>query len=229
MTLPIGISIPHAGLEVPAEVRNRCRLAENDIRDDGDGGAAEIYGSFKKHVAEFMTTNIARAVIDLNRSPDDFRKDGVVKTHTCWDVPVYRTYPDPETISTLLKKYYHPYHAALTGFSGKAAVGIDCHTMAAFGPPVGPDPGEARPPACLSNADGTCPDSWLVSLGACLEQTLERKVSLNHPFRGGYIIRVHGSEMPWIQLEFSRDEYLSEKEKSVRLLAALRLWCRKTF
>ncbi len=34
-----------------------------------------------------------RAVVDLNRAPDDTapeNPDGVVKSHTCWNVPVYK-------------------------------------------------------------------------------------------------------------------------------------------
>jgi N-formylglutamate amidohydrolase len=44
---------------------------------DGDEGAAEIY-DLKDHAAEFVTTDIARAIVDLNRAEDDRRPDGVV-------------------------------------------------------------------------------------------------------------------------------------------------------
>jgi len=38
------------------------------------------------------------------------------------------------------------------GLASGVMLGIDCHTMAAKGPPIGPDPGKERPLVCLSNA-----------------------------------------------------------------------------
>ena len=89
MKLPILMSVPHAGLQVPPEAAPCCCLTESEIIADGDDGAAEIY-DLADHVAEYVTTGIARAIVDQNRAVDDRRADGVVKTHTCWNVPVYR-------------------------------------------------------------------------------------------------------------------------------------------
>ena len=225
MTLPILISNPHAGLQIPPEVESLCLLTEMEIFEDGDEGAREIY-DIENEVAAFHTTEIARAFVDLNRAVDDRRTDGIVKTHTCWQVPVYEK-PLPEVLVTeLLEKYYHPYHQNLTE-SAKTGVlvGIDCHTMAAKGPPIGPDPGSERPAICLSNADGTCPQAWLESLAEILAKTYGREVRINKPFQGGFITRSHASELPWLQLEFSRAPFLSYDEKRRRLLDGLREWC----
>ena len=222
MTLPVLLSVPHAGLRIPSEVAGICVLSQEDVREDGDGGAAEIYYPLNSASAEFITTDIARAVVDLNRAPDDFRKDGVIKTHTCWDVPVYRRPPSAPVVRMLLDRYYHPYHERLSTAARKVRLGIDCHTMAAVGPPVGPDAGADRPPVCLSNADGTCPPEWLAALGRLLAERLGAAPSLNHPFRGGYIIRRHGREIPWLQVEFSRAPFLTDREKSRGFLQALK-------
>ena len=224
MTLPILMSLPHAGTEVPVEVKGICLLTAQQISEDGDGGAFEIYSPLRDEVAAFVTTDIARAIVDLNRAADDFRKDGVIKTHTCWDVPIYSRPPSEKQIEDLLERYYVPYHRRLGAAAGSVRLGLDCHTMAAFGPPVGPDPGLERPPICLSNADGTCPENWLIGLAESMELSLGVKVSLNHPFQGGYIVRRHAREMPWIQIEFSRAEAMSLEQKSQGLLAALKAW-----
>ena len=89
MKLPVLLSVPHGGLEVPSEVAHICALTPKEIAEDGDEGARELY-DLENHVAGFVDTDVARAIIDLNRAEDDFSKDGVIKTHTCWDVPVYR-------------------------------------------------------------------------------------------------------------------------------------------
>lgn len=225
MKLPLLISVPHAGLRVPPEAAPFCSLTREEIARDGDEFAAEIY-AIEPEVAAFATTDVARAIVDLNRAPDDRRKDGVIKTHTCWDIPVYRE-PLPESVAAgLLERYYHPFHARLRELSRSGVrLGIDCHTMAAFGPPVGPDTGAERPPICLSNGKGTCPPDWFGSLAQCLEDAFGLPVSLNAPFRGGFIIRSHAAEMPWVQLEFSRAPFLSAAEKRSALLRALRAWC----
>jgi formiminoglutamase len=213
--------VPHAGLTVPSEVKEICQLTKKEIREDGDEGAEAIYYPLKTHVTGFVTTRVARAVLDMNRAENDRRKDGIIKTHTCWDVPVYKKVPTKEMLDSLIDKYYRPYHKKLTEFSKEVRLGIDCHTMAAFGPPVGPDPGIERPYVCLSNADRTCPQEWMEIITDCFKRTFNKKVLLNSPFKGGYIIKSHSQETPWIQLEFSRADFMSNDEKRIRLLDAL--------
>ena len=226
MTLPLLLSVPHAGLTVPSQVENLCLLTKKEIVEDGDEGAAEIYLPLQDKVFALVTTAVARAIVDMNRAADDRRKDGVIKTHTCWDVQIYREPPSEALIAELMKIYYKPYHASLTKYARHVTCGIDCHTMAAQGPPVGPDTGEERPAICISNADGTCPEEWITSLADCLKKVFDKDVSINHPFKGGYIIRSHAKELPWIQLELSRAPFFSNKEKSRRIREALKDWCK---
>ena len=221
--LPLLLSVPHAGLRIPPEAAPFCTLSPEAIAEDGDVGAAEIY-TLHHQVERYLTADVARAIVDLNRAPDDRRKDGVVKTHTCWEVPVYDPFPPEPVVDRLMTAYYHPYHARLTEFAGQQMLAVDCHTMAAIGPPVGPDPGAARPRVCLSNADGTCPDEWLTALADCFAEQFGPHVSVNDPFQGGYITRTHGTEMPWVQLELSRDPFASNVEKREGVLNALRTW-----
>lgn len=225
-TLPLLISVPHAGLSVPPEVETIFRLTHAQVVADGDEGAAEIYAVLRPNVQRFVTTSVARAVVDLNRAPDDRRLDGVIKTHTCWMEPVYLEAPDEATVARLLARYHAPYHESLTRLADSGVIaGIDCHTMAEFAPPVAPKPGEKRPWVCLSNGDGaTCPGGWFERLGECLADAFDGNVSLNDPFKGGYIVRSHASEMPWIQLELSRADFMENVEKGERVLRALRIW-----
>ncbi len=226
MALPLLISVPHAGLEVPPEVEPLNLLSPRQIAEDGDEGAAGIY-SFADDVAAFATADVARAFVDLNRAENDARADGVVKTHTCWRVPIYRQPLPAEVVEALLVRYHRPYHARLTGLAGAGVVlGVDCHTMAAKGPPLSPDPGARRPRVCLSNGDGTCPQEWMTSLARAFEDAFDRPVSINSPFNGGHIVRSHAAELPWVQLELSREPFLTDEEKRRRTLDALRAWSR---
>ncbi|MFC2167287.1 N-formylglutamate amidohydrolase [Acidobacteriota bacterium] len=224
MRLPFLLSVPHAGWKIPPEVEDICILSKKEVLMDGDEGASEIYCPLENKVAAFVTTDIARAIVDLNRAEDDFRKDGIIKTHTCWDVPVYRTEPSTALIETLIKKYYRPYHKKIESLASNVKLGIDAHTMAAFGPPVGPDQGKKRPLVCVSNANFTCPESWINSFAECLEDSLGLPVSINTPFLGGYIIRSYSKKIPWIQIEYSRVPFLDYEQKSNALLMALSKW-----
>jgi formiminoglutamase len=225
MTLPLLVSVPHAGLAIPPEAGPYCILTEEEIIRDGDEGAAAVYRPLEREVAAFVTTSIARAIVDMNRAEDDRRKDGVVKTHTCWDVPVYREPLPEDVVQRILERYHRPYHRSLTARAGEGILlGLDCHTMAATGPPVGPDPGRERPAICLGSGDGSIPRDSLETLAACLEGTFERRVSIDDPFTGGHIVRAHGREIPWVQVEMSRAPFLPAVEKTRRILSALAEW-----
>lgn len=226
MRLPLLISVPHAGTRVPSEVASLNRLTAAEIVADGDEGAAEVYGPLKDHVREFVTTDVGRPFVDMNRAESDIRKDGVVKTHTCWDVPVYRE-PLPEaTARGLIERYHRPYHAALAAAAenDSLVLGLDCHTMAAAGPPVGPDPGKTRPAVCLGNADGTCTEAQIEAMAEAFRAEYGTEVTINDPFSGGHVIRHHAGKLPWIQIELSRAPLFPASEKSRRVLAALRAW-----
>jgi len=227
VTLPLLLSVPHAGWRIPPEAVPYCILTREEVEADGDVGAGEIY-DLSDTVAAYATTEIARAIVDLNRAVDDRRKDGVVKTHTCWDVPVYRRPLPEDVVADILARYHVPYHARLRELSRSGVVlGVDCHTMAAAGPPVGPDPGRARPPVCLSNADGTCPDEWIEDLARHFRAVFGEGVRINDPFTGGYITRTHAAELPFVQLELSRAPFMTNSEKRAAVLHALGSWCRE--
>ena len=230
MKLPLLASVPHAGWRVPEEAAPYCILTPEQLLEDGDVGASEIYALESEFVA-YLTTDIGRAIIDLNRSEDDRRKDGVVKTHTCWNVPVYREFPPDDVVERLLDRYYHPYHARLRELAtSDVRCGVDLHTMAEKGPPVGPDPDVVRPWVCLSNANGeTCPPEWMGPLRECFEQGFGKNVRLNDPFAGGFITRSHSAELPWIQVELSRGPHMTNEEKQHAVLRALTEWCERIF
>ncbi len=230
MKLPLLISVPHSGLALPRELEDLSILSVAEIVRDGDEQAAEIYGFLSELVSHFVDAEVARAFVDLNRSPEDFRKDGVVKTHTCWDVPVYEESLPEAIVETLLARYYEPYHQRLREIAlsrrPELCLAVDCHTMAEFGPPIGPDQGVERPMVCLGSGDGACPPSWVERLKACFVSAFPgERVTVDDPFAGGYITRSHGREMPWVQLELSRTLRLPVERKRERVASALLDFC----
>lgn len=224
MSLPLLISVPHAGIKIPPEVKELNLLTIDQIVKDGDEGAVEIF-DLENEVAAFVTTEIARAFLDMNRPENDRSSDGVVKTETIYQEPIYRKPLQEKQVNQLLTRYYHTYHRKLSRLSDSVLLGIDCHTMAAEAPPISPDSSISRPNICLSNADGTCPEKWTSLMAECLESEFDTTVSVNHPFKGGFIIITHAAELPWLQLELSRAPFMSLSEKRLNILNAFKAWC----
>ncbi len=229
--LPIIISVPHGGEIIAPEMTDRTLLSRKDIFSDGDPLTRKIY-NFRKEAAFYFESTIARATVDLNRPPNDLpplNQDGVVKSHTVMGKGIYRKnrFPRKDTLRLLLKKYYNPYHDRLWKKSRKPNLfcGIDCHTMLNKAPIISNQPGKQRPFICLSNRGDqqgnrvkgrrlTCPPEMLRSLALFLKEQFPEEannITLNDPFLGGYIIRRHSHNLPWIQIELNRRSYLTEK------------------
>lgn len=229
--LPIIVSVPHGGEVIAPEMSDLTLLSRRDIFSDGDPLTREIY-DFKNEAAYYFESTIARAAIDLNRSPNDLppiNHDGVIKSHTVTGKGVYRKnrMPNKDTLRSLLKKYYTPYHDGLRRKSKKPYLlcGIDCHTMLDKAPIISSQPGRQRPFVCLSNQGDqrgnsvrgrrlTCPPEMIRALAQSLKEQFPEEahnITLNDPFLGGYIIRSHSKNLPWIQIELNRKSYLSRE------------------
>lgn len=231
MKLPIIISNPHCGLRCPVELESYNLLTHSQIVCDGDEGALEIYRILKDQVQHYIEADIARAYVDLNRHRQDYSLDGVIKTHTCWMERIYRDPLDPSLVETVLQRYYDPYHDTLNSWSQckELILGVDCHTMAEYSPAISSEPQTLRPWVCLSNQNGiTCPASWLFMLQSLFDERLgSSNVSLNDPFKGGYITSCFSDQKPWIQIELSRADFLSLRDKAELILEVISLWVKE--
>ncbi|CAM2011378.1 N-formylglutamate amidohydrolase [Acanthopleuribacter pedis] len=219
MGLPVLLSIPHGGTRVPDWLRPKLCLSEAAMFSDGDPFTREIY-DLGDAVEAVVAADVVRSVLDLNRAADDLppqNPDGVVKSHTCQGIQVYREPLDEQQISDLIHSVYRPYHdriARLLQTPG-LQLGLDCHSMLPEGPPIGPDLGKARPDICLSDGRGlACAPEMTERFARCLRQAFQlpdTAVTVNQPFSGGTITRTYGGKpIPWLQVELNRRLYLEE-------------------
>lgn len=236
--LPVVISVPHGGTKVPRVVAHLASLSIRDILRDGDTWSRHLY-DISNHVVSIVGTDIARAVLDMNRSPEDRppeNPDGVVKSVTADGVTVW-TDPDglhSDLADLLVQKYHRPYHERIreAAGTGLTVLGIDCHTMLSHAPPIGADAGTLRPAICISNGGNekgeeegsplTAPPELARALRDAMEAAFrdinaavsigDKTVRINDPFRGGYICRHHGTKgpLPWVQFEINRALYLPD-------------------
>ena len=220
--IPVLLSIPHGGMNKPAELDGRLCITERDLFDDSDAFVINIYDLGEK-VERVIKTDIARTFIDLNRSVYDLppqNPDGIIKSSTCYKKQIYITGKEPdETLrSLLIKSYYNPYHRAIQKSLKELDLQLclDCHSMASVAPNISPDGNnQKRPMFCLSNQDGkSASDEMIEMLSDCIAKSFcinKHEISLNNPFHGGYITKIYGKNpIPWIQVEMNRDLYLSE-------------------
>ena len=178
MKYPFLISIPHGGVEVPAEVAGRIALSEKEIRWYCDPATRTLF-DFGSSVEATIDTPVSRMVIDLNRPPLPLPPkdpDGVIKVLTVDSRKVYLPgqLPDLPLIHRLMMKWYFPYHQRIDELIDRYPVRIafDCHSMLPYGSAEQNDAGKPRPLICLGNYGDqngrakpgsitTCPADWI--------------------------------------------------------------------
>jgi formiminoglutamase len=218
--LPYLISIPHGGESIPPEIAEDVCITPKDQFDDSDSFTNIIY-NVKDIVEEQVSSTIARAFVDNSRGreqlPPEF-PDGLVKSATCYNRPIYKEgrQPDHETTKLLIDKYYSGYHRELKKAlqNPEVVIALDCHSMAEIAPEVSPDRGNKRPLINLGDAEGmACKSEITEQLRQCFIGVFnfsEDAVTINEPFKGGFITRNYGyNPLPWIQIEMNRKLYLA--------------------
>jgi N-formylglutamate deformylase len=225
---PFLLTIPHGGTRIPDEVRARIALSPGELAYFSDPATSMLY-HFHGMVADVLSTEISRMVVDLNRPPYHLPPrypDGAVKTRTPHGGPVYREAPDINHIHQLLMSHYFPFHAEVDRLldGSRFKMAFDCHSMLPIGPPTHKDSGKARPAICLSNNGdvhgrqrqgtlATCGADIINALAVSFRKEFGNKidVAINYPFTGGFIANAHywHKGIPWIQIEVNRNLYES--------------------
>lgn len=217
MKLPVVVSVPHAGRDVPEYLVDRIRLSSSELEAEGDSSAGTIFAGLEPLVEGYRAIEIARAVVDVDRSEEDRSKDGVIKTHSSLEKLIWDGALDDETVQRLLEAYYRPYHEDLSNFARKRNVilGIDCHT------------GDDEALVTLSNGKGTCSDDTMESLAECFARAFGAAPAISRVETGGYSIRRHSTELEWVEIRLARRGALTSDGKAKAMRIALELWSRR--
>jgi len=221
--LPILISIPHGGSLIPEALQNNIMISPFDVLEDSDAFTRDIY-DIGDHAEYVIKSDIARAVIDLNRSVDQFPPefpDGIIKSHTCYGKQIYKQGQSPgkDKTESLIQSYYVPYHTQIKNVltqNPHIKLALDCHSMASVGPKYSKDREKKRPLMCLGNVWGkTCSAVMINQIAGHFCQSFgfqPTDIQINEPFSGGYITQTYGmGRIPWIQVEISRELYLTAR------------------
>ena len=239
-SLPVLLAAPHGGRDYPARLLDNMRDPESRLRLEDrhvDTLAREVA---RLSGAALLCAHAPRAMIDLNRAPDDVDWGMIAGSRAgrtrhslanrrarsglglvprrlpgageLWRRPLDRTELD-ERIETIHRPYHHALGTALEELRDEwgAALLVDLHSM----PPLRRrHPGEVTADFVIGDRFGASCDSRLVALSLNHFGEACRPVAHNRPYSGGYVLDRHGAPRRGIhalQLEVCRSTYLDSR------------------
>ena len=222
--IPLLVSMPHTGVEIPAALRAAYVARALDL-EDTDWHLERLYDFLDDMDVSVLTPTISRYVIDLNRPPDDTPMyPGAANTELCptrffSGEPLYApdAQPDEGERGRRLIVYWQPYHDALEAELQRirAAHGYallwDAHSIRSEIPWLFEG---HLPDLCIGTADGASAGAVITeSISAATRESPQYTAVVNGRFKGGYITRRYGNPAQHIhavQLEMCQRTYMQE-------------------
>lgn len=241
---PVVLAFPHAGTDVPEDVR--ARLNENgQILADTDWHIDRLYEGLLP-TATTLRATFHRYVIDANRDPaggslyPGRNTTGLVPETDFDGRPIWRIGQEPAAaeIAARVTQFHAPYHSALTAEIERAkklhgvAVVYDCHSIRSTIPFLFPG---RLPDLNIGTDDGrTCAPAFERAAVELAGAASGFTSVLNGRFKGGWTTRHHGRPpdgVHAIQMELAQSTYLAaeaspfgyDPRKADRIRARLRM------
>lgn len=231
--VPLLVSIPHTGVEVPDAIHARFASPAVAALPDTDWHQHELYDFVPALGATTVYARYSRYVIDLNRPKSQAKlypgktETRLVPIRTFADAPIYRDgdEPTPAEIEARIATYWQPYHDKLASELARLretfgyALLFDAHSIMSFVPRLHPTP---LPDLMLGDVDGT---SCAGALSDAVLATLTASTFTSHRnfrFKGGFITRSFGDPergVHALQLEMSQRIYMDETPPSPSVTA----------
>ncbi|MBW8846615.1 MAG: N-formylglutamate deformylase [Burkholderiales bacterium] len=224
--VPLLISLPHVGTEIPPEIGERL-VPRALASEDTDWHLERLYRPLAERLgASLLVPRYSRYVIDLNRPPDDqplypgaAGGTGLVPTRFFTNEPLYRDGAEPDAVEIAARReaYWRPYHEALAAELERLraehghALLFDGHSIRSELPWLFDG---MLPALNLGTADGaSCAPALTAGLAALLAGQPAFSQVANGRFKGGYITRHHGRPgdgVHAVQLEMCQRCYMDE-------------------
>ena len=223
-TVPLLVSMPHVGTDIPDDIAARFTPAALD-KADTDWHLAQLYGFLGEMGASVLSARWSRYVIDLNRPRENTNlypgqdSTGLCPLDTFRSEPLYLPgqEPDAADVALRLERYWAPYHAQLAAELERllalhgAVVLWDAHSIASVLPRFFDG---KLPDLNFGTADGAscAPGLRAAVVDPALAQQ-QFTVAVNGRFKGGHITRHYGQPgrgVHAIQLEMCQSVYMDE-------------------
>lgn len=237
-TIPVLIAVPHAGRSYPAPLLAAMRhpqaapmRLEDRLADLIAARVAEASG------AALLVAHAPRAMIDLNRAPEDMDWDmvagpppagtlrhaagrrarsglGLVPRRLQGLGELWRERLSAEELQSRIELVHRPYHRALGQALEDlrdrwgAALLVDLHSMPPLGPKNGRDP---APDFVIGDRYGSACGTGLTLAASDHFARTGWRAAHNRPYAGGYVLDRHGApqrRLHAMQIEVCRAIYL---------------------
>ena len=223
-SIPLLVSMPHAGTDIPDDIAARLAPVAME-KADTDWHLPRLYDFLAELGASTLSARWSRYVIDLNRPQENTNlypgqdTTGLCPVDTFHREPLYREgqAPDAAEIARRLDAYWRPYHAQLhaelerlLARHGRVVL-WDAHSIAS----VVPRFFEGKlPDLNFGTADGrSCAPELTDAVVGIARAQDDVTVALNGRFKGGHITRHYGQPgrgIHAIQLEMCQSTYMDE-------------------
>jgi N-formylglutamate deformylase len=219
-TLPLLISVPHDGRQLPDDIEALMSDTGRSLGDT-DWHVARLYEFAKALGASMITARYSRYVVDLNRPADDAalyegqRMTGLCPTQTFDGKDIYAEEIAID-IDDRVRRFWRPYHdriaatLAILRESHGYALLWDAHSIASRVPAL--FDGEL-PVLNIGTWDGRSCDQAMSNAVMRAAAASPYSVVLNGRFKGGYITRNYGDpaeNVHALQLELAQRAYMDE-------------------
>ena len=222
-SVPLVLSIPHAGTEIPPEIESRL-VSRWLGRKDTDWWVDRLYDCANSSGTTIIRTSISRTVIDVNRDPSGLSlypgqaTTGLCPTESFDGEPLYvaGAEPGPDEIAARRARFFDPYQAALAREIARlrkrhrTVVLYDCHSIRSDIPRL--FDGELPQFNIGTNSSASCDPTLTASTERlCDASGLSR--ATNGRFKGGFITRQYGRPgegVHAIQMELACRGYMRE-------------------
>lgn len=222
-SLPLLISIPHLGTEIPEPIRSQLTEVAAQVADT-DWHLDKLYDFARLSGASVLGARYSRYVIDLNRPASGESlypgqtTTGLCPAETFRGEPLYRSGngPNGKELANRLKTYWTPYHTKLREELDrlKAQFGTvllwEAHSIASVLPRL--FDGKLPDLNLGTNSGDSCDGRILDAITQTLEDQPFTWVT-NGRFKGGHITREYGRPeqgIHAIQLEMCQSTYMNE-------------------
>ncbi|SFU88993.1 N-formylglutamate deformylase [Pseudoduganella namucuonensis] len=222
--LPLLVSMPHVGTDIPDDIAAGFAPAAS-VKADTDWHLERLYGFLGEMGASILSARWSRYVIDLNRPPENTNlypgqdTTGLCPLDTFGREPLYAEgrAPDEAEVRRRLRLYWRPYHEQLRAeldrllaIHGRVVL-WDAHSIAS----VVPRFFEGKlPDLNFGTADGaSCAPGMTETIAALARAHGGYTVAVNGRFKGGHITRHYGKpagNVHAIQLEMCQSTYMDE-------------------
>lgn len=236
--MPLIFDSPHSGMEFPADFR--CLASDVQLRSGWDAFVDELWQPAHLAGATLIAARASRMYIDLNRAVDDIdpellsgdwpgelkpttyskRGMGLLRRFALPGVPMYEQKLAVSEVQQRIAQYYLPYHHCLSEQISAlhqkfgAVWHIDCHSMKSQGNAMNIDQGRARADIVIGDKDGQSAEPGFTSLIVQFFQDRGYSVSVNYPYKGGYLTECFAApaqQIHSVQIEINRALYMNEQ------------------